>query len=98
MSPGYTLLRIATKSGEQISGLKVEENALQLKVYDVGSLPPVLRTISKSEIQGLTIENRSAMPDKYGEIYTLKQLLDLVAYLKSGDSKVLANVGLMDLF
>ena len=98
LSPGYTLLRIATKSGEQISGLKVEENALQLKVYDVGGLPPVLRTISKSEIQGLTIENRSAMPDKYGEIYTLKQLLDLVAYLKSGDSKVVANVGLMDLF
>ncbi len=98
LSPGYTLLRIATKSGEQISGLKVEENDLQLKVYDVGSFPPVLRTIGKSDIQGSNIENRSAMPDKYGEIYSVKQLLDLIAFLKSGDSKVVANVGLMDLF
>jgi putative heme-binding domain-containing protein len=98
LSPNQGLLIITTKAGEQINGLKVEENARQLRVYDVGNLPPVLRTLDKEEIQTRQVQTRSAMPEKYGEIYTLRQLLDIIAFLKSGDPKDSSPVTLQDLF
>ena len=98
ISPERQLLRITTKSGEQMEALKAGENDLEIKLYDVGSLPPVLRTIPKGEIEKRQLENRSAMPGKYGEIYTLKQLLDIIAFLKSGDSPISTRVSMKDLF
>ena len=78
------LLSIMTKSGEQIRGVKTEESSGQIKLYDIGSLPPVLRNLPKDQIQKLEIQNRSAMPANYGEVYTVKQLLDIIAFLKAG--------------
>jgi putative heme-binding domain-containing protein len=98
LSPGQELYTVTTQTGEQISGLMAEENARQLRIYDVGSLPPVLRTLDKEQIQTRQAQRRSAMPEKYGEIYTLRQLLDIVAFLKSGDSKAPSPVTLQDLF
>jgi putative heme-binding domain-containing protein len=98
IAPGRELLKITTQTGERIDALKVDEDDSQIKVYDVGSLPPVLRTISKAQVQKLETEKRSGMPDKYGEIYTLKQLLDLISFLKSGDASVASSVRLQDLF
>jgi hypothetical protein len=95
---GQELLTITTKTGEQINGLKVEESAQQLKFYDIGTLPPVLRTLREEQIQTRQVLKRSAMPENYGEIYTLGQLLDIIAFLKSGDSKVSSPVTLQDLF
>src|SRR5262245_14074408 len=84
LSPDRPLLSITTKNGEQIQAVKYEESASHIKLYDVGSLPAVLRNLSKDQIQKLEIQNRSAMPAKYGETYTVKQLLDLIAFLKAG--------------
>lgn len=98
ISSDRQLLRIRTKSGEQIEALKVQENDLQIKLYDMGSLPPVLRTIAKAQIEKQQRESRSAMPDKYGEMYTVKQLLDIIAFLKSGDSSTSTRVSMKDLF
>jgi hypothetical protein len=98
LPPGQELLIITTKTGEQINGLKVEESTHQLKIYDVGTLPPVLRTLVKEQIQTRQAQQRSAMPEKYGEMYTLRQLLDIIAFLKSGDSKPSSPVTLQDLF
>jgi len=50
------------------------------------------------DVQGYLVEKLSGMPGKYGEIYTLKQLLDIVAYLKSGDTAAAPPVSLQDLF
>jgi putative heme-binding domain-containing protein len=98
ITPGRELLAITLKTGERIKALKVTEDNSQIKVYDVGSLPAVLRTIPKTQIQKRESEKLSGMPGKYGEIYTLKQLLDIVAYLKSGDTAAGPPVGLQDLF
>jgi len=98
LPPGQAILTITTKTGEQINGLKVEESAHQLKIYDIGNLPPVLRTLGKEQIQSRQAQKRSAMPEKYGEIYTLRQLLDIIAFLKSGASKPPSPVTLQDLF
>jgi hypothetical protein len=40
----------------------------------------------------------SAMPGDYAARYSLKQLLDLVSFLKSGDPAKAVSVGLKDLF
>jgi putative heme-binding domain-containing protein len=98
IAPGRELLAITLQTGERIEALKATEDSSQIKVYDVGSLPAVLRTIPKAQIQKREIETLSGMPGKYSEIYTLKQLLDIVAYLKSGDTAVASPVSLQDLF
>jgi putative heme-binding domain-containing protein len=98
IAPGGELLKITTRAGEQIEGLIVEESGVQIKLYDVGSLPPVLRTLPKTQIERREAEKRSGMPEKYGEIYTIRQLLDIIAYLKSGDASTMSAVSLQDLF
>jgi putative heme-binding domain-containing protein len=96
LSSDKRLLRITTKTGEQIQAIQIEESASHLKVYDIQSLPPVLRTLPKEQIQERTFLARSAMPGRYAELYTVKQLLDIIAFIKlsSGDS---APVSLADL-
>ena len=97
LSSNRQLLKITSKTGEQIQGVKLEESATQLKIYDMESLPPVLRTLAKDQIQTMQVQNRSAMPAKYGELYTVKQLLDIIAFIKKGDSAA-TQVSVDDLF
>jgi putative heme-binding domain-containing protein len=54
LSPDRPLLNITTKSGEQIQGVKSEESATHIKLYDIGSLPPVLRNLPKDQIRNWT--------------------------------------------
>ena len=97
LSPDRPFLSITTKSGEQIQGVKSEESATHIKLYDIGSLPAVLRNLPKDQIQKLDIQSRSAMPAKYGEMYTVKQLLDIIAFLKASGSGPAQVVSLNDL-
>jgi putative heme-binding domain-containing protein len=97
LSPDRPFLSITTKSGEQIQGVKSEESATHIKLYDIGSLPAVLRNLPKEQIQKLDIQSRSPMPAKYGEMYTVKQLLDLIAFLKASGSGPTQTVSLNDL-
>jgi putative heme-binding domain-containing protein len=97
LSPDRPFLSITTKSGEQIQGVKSEESATHVKLFDIGSLPAVLRNLPKDQIQKLDIQSRSAMPAKYGEMYTVKQLLDIIAFLKASGSGPAQTVSLNDL-
>ena len=97
LSPDRQFLAITTKSGEQIEGVKSEESSSHVKIYDIGSLPAVLRNLPKDQIQKLDVQSRSAMPAKYGEMYTVKQLLDLIAFLKASGSAPAQAVNLNDL-
>jgi len=97
LSPDRPFLSITTKSGEQIQGVKSEESSSHIKLYDIGSLPAVLRNLPKDQIQKLDIQSRSAMPAQYGEMYTVKQLLDIIAFLKAGGSGPAQTVSLNDL-
>ena len=96
LSPSRQLLRIILKTGESIQGIKMEESSSQLKIYDMDSLPPVLRTLSKDQIQAQEAQDRSAMPEKYGEMFTVKQLLDIIAFIRQGDDS--SRVRLEELF
>ena len=97
LSPERPFLHVTTKSGEQIQAVKSEESPSHIKLYDIGSLPAVLRNLPKDQIQKLDIQSRSAMPAKYGETYTVKQLLDIIAFLKAGGSGPAQTVNLNDL-
>ena len=57
----------------------------------------MLRNLPKDQIQKLDVQSRSAMPAKYGEMYTVKQLLDLIAFLKASGSAPAQAVNLNDL-
>lgn len=83
----YSALKLTLRSGEKIVGIRKEEDGESIRVYDTTELPAVLRTIQKTDIVKLENATESVMPADYASIYTMKQLLDLVTFLKSADSK-----------
>jgi len=48
-------------------------------------------------VQAVKSESLSPMPEKYAEIYSIRQLLDLIAFFKDADPKS-SPVRLIDLF
>ncbi|HEY8462105.1 MAG TPA: c-type cytochrome [Blastocatellia bacterium] len=88
----YATTAVTTRDGEKFTGVKLDENATTIRIYDVSTLPPVSRAFLKSEATKIETLNVSAMPADYASKYSLKQLLDLVSFLKS------SNVSLKELF
>jgi putative heme-binding domain-containing protein len=88
----YATLMITTRGGEKFTGVKRDEDETRIRLYDTSTLPPVSRAFLKSEVAKNERVDRSVMPADYGSKYSLKQLLDLVSFLKS------SNVGLKELF
>jgi putative heme-binding domain-containing protein len=83
----YSTLKLTLRGGDKIVGIKKEEDAESIRIYDTTELPAVLRTIQKTEVVRVESVNESVMPKDYASIYTMKQLLDLVTFLKSAESK-----------
>lgn len=94
----YGLLQITTRGGEKVTGIKRDEDAETLRLYDVSTRPPISRSFLKAEISNTEKLLTVPCPGNYAEKYTLKQLLDLLAFLKSADLKNPASVTLKDLF
>lgn len=93
----YGTITVSLRNGEKIAGVKKEEDDESLRVYDTTELPAVLRTIQKTDVAKVEYANESVMPRDYASRYTLKQLLDLVAFLKSS-TQADSTVTLKDLF
>jgi hypothetical protein len=91
----YSTLKLTLRSGDTIIGIKKEEDADSLRIYDTTELPAVLRTIQKSDIAKNESANQSVMPGDYAARYTMKQLLDLVTFLRSSEAR--APVTLKDI-
>jgi putative heme-binding domain-containing protein len=92
----YATVTITLRGGNKVVGVRKEEDAQSMRVYDTSVWPAVLRAIRKADIAKVDTSNQSVMPKDYASIYTLRQLLDLVAFLKSPDSK--SAVTLQDVF
>jgi putative heme-binding domain-containing protein len=88
----YATITITTRAGEKFTGVKRDENETTVRLYDTSTLPPVSRAFLKSDVAKTERLNTSAMPADYASKYSLKQLLDLVSFLKS------SNVSLKELF
>jgi putative heme-binding domain-containing protein len=88
----YATITITTRAGEKFTGVKRDENETTIRLYDTSTLPPVSRAFAKSDVAKTERLNTSAMPADYASKYSLKQLLDLVSFLKS------SNVSFKELF
>jgi hypothetical protein len=92
----YATVTIVLRSGDKVVGIRKEEDARSIRVYDTSILPAVLRVIRKADIAKVDSSNESVMPRDYASKYSLRQILDLVAFLKSPYSK--SEVTLQSLF
>lgn len=83
----YATLKLKLKSGDKIAGVKKDEDPESIRMYDTTELPAVLRTIQKTDVLSVENASESVMPKDYASLYTMKQLLDLVTFLRSAESK-----------
>ncbi len=93
----YATIAITMRDGARFIGVKRDEDEKIVRLYDTSTLPPVSRAFVKAEILKTEKLSTSAMPGDYAARYSLKQLLDLVSFLKSGDPAKAVSVGLKDL-
>jgi putative heme-binding domain-containing protein len=77
-------LDLVTRDGETVRGILVDESASRLRLYDLTSPgPPVLRTFSPPDIAQRRAATGDFVHENFAGAYTLRQLLDIVTYLKS---------------
>jgi len=73
---------IELKDGEHIRGIVQEESETAVRLHDLSTRPPVLRRIAKESIAKMEPVPGSPMPKNFGELYTWKELLDILAFLQ----------------
>jgi len=88
VDPAYVRVRITTRGGAKYVGIRAESGNGEFHFYDTASLPPVLRAIPKDDVASVVPVTGSPMPSDYATRLSLKQLLDLVAFLKAGGAAV----------
>jgi putative heme-binding domain-containing protein len=84
VAAGFEETAIATNDAERVAGIKKEETKAYVKLYDMSSIPPPLRTVYREQIHAINSAKRSSMPADYGRLYSPEELQAIVAYLKSG--------------
>lgn len=84
IAKGFEQTVVVLKSGETIAGIKKDDEARLIRVYDAAAVPPPLRTIYRDQIRSETKRARSSMPVGYGERYSPDELAAIVEFLKSG--------------
>jgi putative heme-binding domain-containing protein len=85
LAEGYEQTAVATNNAESVVGVKKEETAGYVRLYDTSSIPPPLRTIYRDQIHAVSTARRSVMPGDYGKRLSAQELRAIVAYLKSGN-------------
>jgi len=83
----YAVVTLTLRNGDKVAGVKKDEDGESIRVYDTTELPAVLRTVQKVDVLKVETSSQSIMPRDYANTYSLKQLLDLVTFLKSSESK-----------
>lgn len=83
----YATLVLTLKNGDRFTGVKRDEDATTLRLYDTSSLPPISRSFLKSDIAKTETLKTSAMPGDFATKYSRQQLLDLVGFLKTAGAE-----------
>jgi len=89
----YVVLTLRLKNGDKIIGIKKEEDAESVRIYDIAELPAVLRTVQKTDIAKFERTVDWAVHKDNASLYTIKQLLDLVTFLRSPTSNSPVTLG-----
>jgi putative heme-binding domain-containing protein len=84
VAPDYTTLAVATRSGQVVTGLLVEETATTLKLRrSLG----VEETVLRSEIDQVRSTGQSLMPEGLEHGLSLHDMADLIAFLRQGSNR-----------
>jgi mono/diheme cytochrome c family protein len=94
----FGLITVTLKSGERVTGIRRDESDGGLRVFDTATLPPVSRNYLREEIAKVERGVVSGCPGDYAAKFTLRQLLDLIALVKTVDPAVPATVTAEELF
>jgi putative heme-binding domain-containing protein len=86
--PAYVTTRLTLTTGEVLTGIKAGETDEAVRFYDTSSLPPTLKTIPRTDVAASARHAASVMPNDYASRLSLKQLLDIVAFLRSAQPGV----------
>ena len=77
----FPTLSLQLRDGTRVIGIASEETADFIRVFDVGSLPPVRRSLRKSDVKSRATVTDSGVYDHAELHYTRQELLDLSAFL-----------------
>jgi mono/diheme cytochrome c family protein len=75
------VLTASLQSGEQFPALLVSQTGDEVRLYDLTSTPPVLRTFARSQVVSLA-QNPAWRHDDFSKNYSAAELEEIVAYLR----------------
>jgi mono/diheme cytochrome c family protein len=78
---GYPVVSVVFRNGYRMAGVRDEETADSLSVFDVSSLPPVRRTFMKADISAVDTPQDHGVFDHTTLPYSPQELRDLSAFL-----------------
>jgi putative heme-binding domain-containing protein len=84
IAEGFEQTVITTSEGERIAGVTKERTDELIRIYDAASIPSPLRTFYRDEIRSVETQERSSMPDDYGDFYLPEEVAAIIAYLRAG--------------
>ncbi len=84
IAEGFEQTVITTNQGERVAGVAKERTDELIRVYDAASIPSPLRTIYRDQIRSVETQERSSMPDDYGDFYSSEQVTAIISYLRAG--------------
>jgi putative heme-binding domain-containing protein len=82
----YPAVSLSMRDGTRIVGVKAGETDGAWQVFDVSSVPPVLRTVRKSEVAEVAVVKNSGIYDHTALHYSKQDLLDLSTFLGKTES------------
>jgi putative heme-binding domain-containing protein len=79
LSGGFSIVRLATRGGEKLSGVRLNEDTWSIQVRDNDGR---LHSFWKEDLADLTVEQRTLMPS-YAKQLEAHEIDDIVAYLSA---------------
>jgi putative heme-binding domain-containing protein len=80
IAPEYEAVMVATKDGRVITGLRVNESNFSIQLHDENGR---FHSLLKRDLDEVKVLKKSLMPDNFAEVFTVKNLHDLFAFLMS---------------
>jgi putative heme-binding domain-containing protein len=83
---GFPVVTVSLPNGTEMAGVKSDETADAVSIFDVSSVPPIKRTFLKSEISAVTPQPDSGAFDHATLRFSKQDLLDASAYLGKAET------------
>lgn len=85
--PAFPAVSVVTTDGTRFTGIKRDEKHDTVRLYDLSSAPPVLRTFAKSDVVKIEPLDKSAPYQHDLSRYSEEDVLALIDFLKAGASE-----------